>query len=80
MYTSSIAILTKEAINFYLQPVVILEDPAQPWFTTVPVGRNALAKLVQDIFADVGISGNKANHSLRATGAKELYNAGVLEK
>ena len=27
-----------------------------------------------------GICGNKTNHSLRATGATQMYNSGVLEK
>ena len=32
--------IPKEAIkkdNFYLQPIANVKDPAQPWFTTVPV-------------------------------------------
>ena len=75
--------IPREAIekdNFYVQPVVKLKDSTQPWFTTVPVGRNALSKMVKDICADAGVSGNKTNHSLRATGATKLYHAGVPEK
>ena len=36
--------------------------------------------MVKDICADAGVKGNKSNHSLRATGATELYQAGVPEK
>ena len=36
--------------------------------------------MVKDICADAGIGGNKSNHTLRATGATELYQAGVPEK
>ena len=43
-------------------------------------GKNTLAKMVKDICADAGIGGNKSNHSLRTTGATELYQAGVPEK
>ena len=57
--------------------VAKVKDENQPWFTTVPVGRNALTKMVQQICADAG---NKTNHSLRATGATGLYHTGVPEK
>ena len=36
--------------------------------------------MVKDICADAGVSGNKTNHSLRATGVTELYHPGVPEK
>ena len=36
--------------------------------------------MVKDICADGAIMGTKSNHSLRATGAMELYQAGVPEK
>ena len=51
----------------------------QPWFTTVPVGKNTLAKMVKEVCAEAGVGGQKSNHSLRAT-ATELYQAGVPEK
>ena len=35
--------------------------------------------MVKDMFAEVGIAG-KTNHSLRATGATNLYTANVPEK
>ncbi len=35
--------------------------------------------MVQEICQDTGIKGHKTNHSLRATGATQLYNAGVPE-
>ena len=51
-----------------------------PWFSSVPVGRNELNKMVQKMCADAGISGKKTNHSLRATGAWQLFQANVPEK
>ena len=75
--------LPKEAFErdiFYLQPISKVCKPGQPWFTTTAVGKNTLAKMVKDVCADAGIGGNKTNHSLRATGATELYQAGVPEK
>ncbi len=67
--------------NFYLQPVTKLPvDARKPWFSIVPVGRNTLAKMVREMCTDGEISGHKTNHSLRATGASELFHAGVPEK
>ena len=58
----------------------MLKKPDQPWFTTSPVGKNALAKVVKNICADAGVGGSKSNQSLHTTGATELYQAGVPEK
>lgn len=74
--------LAFEKDNFYLQPIAGAEikSPEGPWFTTIPVGRNTLQKMVQGMCAECGLSGYKTNHSLRATGATELFTAGVPEK
>ncbi len=67
--------------NFYLQPLAsVPENPQKPWFSSVPVGRNTLGKMVKDICAQGKIVGNKTNHSLRATGASSMFQAGVPEK
>jgi integrase len=44
------------------------------------VGRNKLASVTQEICKSACIGGNRSNHSLRATGATELNQAGVPEK
>lgn len=63
---------------FYVRP---LEKPqGDIWYSSVPLGKNKLAKMVANMCADAGIGGHKTNHSLRATGATELYTAGVPEK
>ena len=36
--------------------------------------------MTQEMCKQAGISGNKTNHSLRATGATKLYQTGVPEK
>ena len=36
--------------------------------------------IVKEMCKKAGIEGTKSNHSLRATGATELYRAGVPEK
>ncbi len=66
---------------FYLR--LLPKMPAKqdlPWFSSVPVGRNELHKMVQKMCADAGISGKKTNHNLRATGASQLFQANVPEK
>ena len=42
-----------------------------------PLGHNPLNNIVQDMCNATGISGYKTNHSLRATTATRLYQAGV---
>ena len=79
MYFSKLPPEAFEKDNFYVQPVTSV-DPAKLWFTTKPVGRNTLSRMVKDICNKGRIEGNKTNHSLRATGVSELFQAGVPEK
>ncbi len=66
---------------FYLRPLVkFSRDDDSVWFTAVSIGRNKLAMLVKEMCRNGGIAGTKSNRSLRATGATELYRAGVPEK
>ena len=44
-----------------------------------PCGKNKLSSMVKSMFAMIGITG-KTNHSLRATGASSLFQAGIPEK
>lgn len=74
--------IPKEAFErdvFYLLPLTKIK-PGGSWFTTTPVGKNTLAKMVKEVCTEAGVGGNKTNHSLRATGATEMYQAGVPEK
>ena len=66
---------------FYLRPLTRFENQAV-WFTSVPVGKNKNFKLLFLPCARKPIYKGtcKTNHSLRATGAIELYLAGVPEK
>ena len=70
-----------ERDNFYVQPLPnCAKGSTAPWFLAKPVGKNFLGKMVTEISNDAKITGRKTNHSLRATGASELYHAGVPEK
>ena len=74
--------LSPEALekdNFYVQPVASF-DVSKPWYTAKAIGKNTLAKMVKDICVDASICGRKTNHSLRATGVPDLFQAGVPDK
>ena len=63
---------------FYLMP---LQKPTEDcWFSSKPLGHNALNRMVQDMCKAAGITGFKTNHSLRATTATRLFQAGVDEQ
>ena len=66
--------------RFYLRALTVvpkLEDV--PWFARQCIGQHKLQKMVKTMFKDAKIDGNFTNHSLRATGATALFNAGVPE-
>lgn len=59
---------------------VLPDDPKKPWFSSTPVGKNTLAKIVKEVCHEGGIAGRKMNHSLCVTHASNMYQAGVPEK
>ena len=63
---------------FYLQP---LDKPTPTcWYSHKPIGRHKLEGTVARLCREAGIPGFRTNHSLRATAATRLYNAGVDEQ
>lgn len=79
-YLSKVPEKARELDIFYLRPLKeVPSDPKKPWYVAVPCGENKLACMVKEMFLEVGIN-DKTNHSLRATGASELYRANVPEK
>ena len=80
-YISKLPPAAIEKDIFYCKPLSnIPTDPTNPWYLPVPVGRNLLGKMVQDMCSDAGIEGKKTNHSLRVSGASTLFEAGVPER
>ena len=61
---------------FYLRPT----NESNPWYMSVPIGKNPLSKMMKTTYEEAGISGNKTIHSLRAYSSSELFTAGVPEK
>ena len=63
---------------FYLKP---LAKPREDiWYTCTPVGHNLLSKTIPRLFKEAGVEGNYTNHSLRATSATRLFDAGIDEQ
>ena len=50
------------------------------WYTNVAVGHNILGNTVKRVLEQVGIKGHFTNHSLRASAATRLFEAGVDEQ
>ena len=63
---------------FYLQP--LKKQTAESWFSREPFGHNKLSQTVQKMCSSAGIHGFRTNHSLRATSATRLFNAGADEQ
>ena len=63
---------------FYLRP---LSRPKEDvWYQRSPVGHNWLANVIPRMFKEAGLSGRFTNHSLRATSATRLFDAGLDEQ
>ena len=81
LYLSKLPNKAFEQDVFYLSPLEnIPSDPAKPWYSSVPVGKNTLERKLAVICDRDGIQGMITNHSLRATSATHMYRSGVPEK
>ena len=83
MYIRQLLKYAKENDLFYLRPlsqVPIATDSLAPWYTKLPVGRDALNNKFKIMCEQANVKGNKTNHRLRATGATHLHESGVPEK
>ena len=76
VYISKVPADVLEKNVFYLCPFKKLSLCSDsPWFTSVPLGKNTLSKMMATMCLNAGIFGHKNNHSLRAYAATELYQA-----
>ena len=60
---------------FYLKP--LSKPTGEMWFQPRPVGYNILGGVVKRLCTTAGLQGHFTNHSLRATAATRLFEAGV---
>lgn len=64
--------------DFYLRP---LNNPKPDWYSSQPIGRQTLGKVVNSLLGQVGgVKGRISNHSRRATAASRLYQNNVDEQ
>ena len=81
LYISKLPEEAKKNDLFYVRPLEKKPiDPGKPWYSAVPLGKHTLQQKVKRMCAEAGVGGHKSNHSLRATGATELYKRGAPEK
>ena len=75
--------LPKAAIEkdhfFYVGPLTVCK-PDQPWYSSVPIGKNKLSSMVQTMCSLAEIQGNKTNHSLRSFGVSSMFEQHIPEK
>ena len=64
----------KEQDEFYLRSLgTVPTDPAVPWFSIQPVGRNKLNAMMETMSIQASLSVIRTNHSLRSYGATKLF-------
>ena len=85
MYISKLPSKAKDKDLFYVRPMGKINASESTyertvWYYSIPIGHKKLSQMVPEICKLANISGHKTNHSLRATGATELYEAEVPEK
>ena len=64
---------------FYFSPLPFTPTGNRPWFFDDPLSLTKLKGLLKKMCNDAHMEGNFTNHSLRATGATLLFDAGVPE-
>ena len=74
--------LSQSAITqgvFYCQPLDKYKEDG-PWYSKQARGQHYLNAMVKSMFEEAGAQAKYTNHSLRATGATELFQSNVPEK
>ena len=70
----------RDLFYMYVRPLLIIEESCSTMVHCCSVGCNTLNHMVPKMCSEAKFSSRMTNHSLRATGATELYDAGVPEK
>ena len=79
-YLSKLPPVAFEKDVLYMKPrTATPSDVESPWYEEVPVGEETLRTMLVKMCKRAGVE-RKSNHSLRATGATEMFPANVPEK
>ena len=65
--------------KFYLSPLPFTPLGSRAWYFSDPYARRKLQNMLKVMCQEANVEGNFTNHSLRATGATALFDAGVPE-
>lgn len=79
LYLEKLPPEAKEKDIFYCRPLQCYKDKTV-WYSAQPRGKHFLNNIVKTMFQEANIQGNFTNHSLRASGATELFRHEVPEK
>ena len=79
LYFSKVPQSVSGESKFYLTPLPFTPTGSRPWFFPEPHQIKKLQSLLKTMCSSADIKGNFTNHSLRATGATVLFDAGVPE-
>ena len=79
LYIAKLPDEAKEADVFYCRPLQTFSG-SKHWYSRQPRGKHTLNDMVKTMCAEAGIEGHFTNHSLRATGATQLFEKNVPEK
>ena len=64
--------------DFYLHPLA--HPHGNVWYSSQPIGKNTLTKIVGEMAKKAGIDGKITNHSLCASSASQMYNSNIDEQ
>ena len=79
LYFSKVPSEALQKDNFYLRPLQKKpEDPNAPWFMSMQVGVNTINQMLSKMCEQAGLE-HRTNHSLRATGASDMFQANLPE-
>ena len=79
-YLSKLPPVAFEKDIFYMKPKTATpSDADSPWYEGAPVGKETLRTMLANMCERAGVE-RKSNHSLKATGATEMFAANVPEK
>ena len=79
-YLSKLPPTAYEKDIFYMRPKPLTPvDADSPWYEGIPIGKETLRTMLAKMCERAGVE-RKSNHSLRATGAMEMFTANVPEK
>lgn len=80
LYIEKLPPIAKTQDLFYCRSLQKYDPERGPWYSNQPRGKHYLSEMVKNMCKDAKVEGQFTNHSLRATGATELFRNNVPEK